>query len=300
MLKSGGISLLSLVLALFLVGSVWAACPDGDLTGDCEVDFEDMWAMAAQWLHPAGSEADLDYLNGVEGRDFAMLAGKWNQEGIPLVINELMASNGDTIEDPQHENDDWIEIYNAGDHAINIAGMHLTDNLGNPAKWRIPSNVPSLTTIAAGRYLLIWADGDVEDNGTVQSGLHANFELDAQSDQVGFYDSNWAILIDSVAFKDQTADISYGRLPNGSDTWRFFGVPSPGKSNVSVYTDLIEDLEVSHKRGFYEDPFSVTIACETDGVKIYYTLDGSDPYNTTTGVATGTRYSSAVPISKTT
>jgi len=178
--------------------------------------------------------------------------------------------------------------------------MHLTDNLGNPRKWQIPGDIPTLTTIPAAGHLLIWADGDVEDNGSVQSGLHAGFELDAQNDEIGLFDSNGTTLIDSVSFRNHIADISYGRLPDGSETWSFFGVPSPGQPNLSVYSGLVEDVELSDERGFYGSSFSVTIACDTDGAEIYYTLDGTDPYNRTTGVATGTLYSGAIAVSKTT
>ena len=81
---------LSLTAVFFVVfGSVWAACPDGDLTGDCGVDFDDVRTFADQWLYPSGSFADIDGLSGVEGRDFAMLAGKWGQSGIPLEITNF-------------------------------------------------------------------------------------------------------------------------------------------------------------------------------------------------------------------
>ena len=136
MLRSVRNLLPALILAVFPVGSVLAACPDGDLTGDCEVDFEDVRVLAEQWLSPPGSLADLDGLNGVEARDFALLAKNWCETGIPLVINEFLASNNSTKPDPQGQYDDWIEIYNAGEEAIDAGGMHLTDNLGDRTKWR--------------------------------------------------------------------------------------------------------------------------------------------------------------------
>ena len=83
------------------------------------------------------------------------LTGSANAAEIPLVINELMASNNTSIQDPQGQYDDWIEIYNYGIDAIDIGGMYLTDNLSIPTKWRIPANNPASTTIPAGGYLLI-------------------------------------------------------------------------------------------------------------------------------------------------
>ena len=78
------------------------------------------------------------------------IIGSVKAEGIPLVINELMASNSSSIRDPQGHYEDWIEIYNAGADAINMAGMYLTDNTSIPTKWRIPDNSPEETMISAG------------------------------------------------------------------------------------------------------------------------------------------------------
>ena len=195
----------------------------------------------------------------------------------PLVINELMASNSKTKKDPQGQYDDWIEIYNRADHAIDIAGMHLTDAMSNPDKWQVPDDIPGLTTIAPGGFLLVWADNDAEDNGTIQSGLHANFELGAEGDKIGLFDSNTAILIDSVSYPDQDPDISYGRFPDGNDIWRFFGAPTPAGTNTGAYPGEVSDTKFSHNRGFYDAPFSVTIATDTEDAEIYYTTDGSSP-----------------------
>jgi len=59
---------------------------------------------------------------------------------VTLVINEFMASNNTSIQDPQGQYDDWIEIHNYGANAINIGGMYLTDNPSSPTKWQVPGN----------------------------------------------------------------------------------------------------------------------------------------------------------------
>ena len=64
----------SLMMVLFVVGPGWGACPKGDLTGDCRIDYMDVKALAEQWLAPPGELADIDGLNGVEWRDLALLA----------------------------------------------------------------------------------------------------------------------------------------------------------------------------------------------------------------------------------
>ncbi|MHC4536592.1 MAG: lamin tail domain-containing protein, partial [Planctomycetota bacterium] len=226
------------------------------------------------------------------------LPGTVEAESPPsLVINEFMASNNSSARDPQGQYDDWIEIYNFGSDAVDIGGCYLTDNLSIPAKWRIPFGNPTLTTIPPHGYLLIWADND-----TAYSGLHANFKLDAGGEQIALFDSDGITLIDEVVFGRQTTDLSSGRFPDASNNWHYFGDPSPGKQNVAAYLGEVADTKFSHNRGFYEAPFSVTIATETKGAIIYYTLDGTEPYDTTGNKrsSTGRVYTGPVSINTTT
>jgi hypothetical protein len=285
---------LGLILALFWISSVYADCPVGDLNRDCRVDSLDMQLFAQKWLAASENLADLDGDNRVDMDDFALLAEQWNQRGIPLAINELMASNRSSIQDSQGQYDDWIEICNYGDYAIDVGGMYLTDNLSAPTKWQIPGNNPAATTIGPGGYLLIWADGDTTDVG-----LHANFKLNADGEEIGLFNSDGVTLIDSIFFPDQTVDISFGRYPDANDDLRFFSSPSPGAENNGAYLGEIADTKFSHDRGFYYTPFSVTIATETEGAVIYYTLDGTEPYKLGGRFPNGTIYTSPIPISRT-
>jgi len=199
-----------------------------------------------------------------------------------VVINEVLASNGSGLQDPQGEYDDWIEVYNAGDGPVDLAGMYLTDDLAVPTRWQFPLDRPSLTTIAARGYLLVWADGDTEDPG-----LHANFKLSSAGEEVALVHADGRTVADHVRFGELLADTSYARLPNGSETWRPLVVPTPGRDNVDLYRGLVEDVTFSHPRGFYAEPFSVALSCATDGAMIYYTLDGSSPYDAKTGLVSG-------------
>jgi len=216
------------------------------------------------------------------------------QHSASLVINEFMASNSDSIRDPQGQYDDWIEIHNFGSSPINVGGMYLTDDLSFPTKWQIPNN-PPVTVITHGQYLLIWADNDTGD-----SGLHANFKLNTDGEEIGLYDKDGQTLIDSVIYSGQITDISYGRYPDAGEDWHLFTSPSPAAQNESDYLGEVADTKFSHNRGFYDEPFYVTIATETDGALIYYTLDGSDPYSTSGRVQGGEAYAGPVTINKTT
>jgi len=172
---------------------------------------------------------------------------------VTLTINEFMAKNESLIQDPNGDYDDWIEIYNCGDSAVDIAGMYLTDNLSFPAKWQVPDNNPSITIIPPKGYLLIWADGEPNE-GT----LHANFKLSADGEQIALYNDD-GNPIDTITFGPQQADVSYGRFPDGngsgpghfpgnlapraldrrSANWLFFVVPSPAATNISESGSVI-------------------------------------------------------------
>ena len=64
-----------------------------------------------------------------------------------LVINEFMAANSATIEDPCEagEYPDWIELYNASDDVITLDSMFLTDDINDPTKWQIRPAVAAAT-----------------------------------------------------------------------------------------------------------------------------------------------------------
>jgi len=212
-----------------------------------------------------------------------------------LVINEFMASNSSSIQDPQGQYDDWIEIHNFGSSPINVGGMYLTDDLSFPTKWQIPNNNPNATVITRRQYLLIWADNDTTD-----AGLHANFKLDANGEEIGLFDNDGQTLIDSVIYPGQTTDISYGRYPDAGEDWRLFTTPSPATQNHGGYLGRVADTKFSHNRGFYDTPFSVTIGTETEGAAIYYTLDGSEPYNASGRTPGGMAYTAPITINRTT
>ena len=75
-----------------------------------------------------------------------------------LYINEVIPSNDNIIADNYGEYDDVIEIYNAGNTPINLAGYYLSDDNVTPLMWQIPTTNATLTTIPAGGYLIFWAD----------------------------------------------------------------------------------------------------------------------------------------------
>ena len=188
---------------LILTASTFAGwCPSADLNGNCWVNIYDLKILADQWLGAESCEetatcADFDGLNGVNFNDFAFFANQWQTHGSMLFINEFMASNSSAsgIHDSQGDYDDWIEIYNLGDTSVDMAGMYLTDDLANQTKFHIPTGYSSQTTIAAGGFLVFWADDE-----TIEGPLHTNFKLSGSGEQIGLFDTDGVTQIDTIVF----------------------------------------------------------------------------------------------------
>jgi hypothetical protein len=217
-----------------------------------------------------------------------------DDETSPLFINEVMAVNS-LITDPQGHYEDWIELYNSSDNPVDVGGMYLTDDANAPAKWQFPTNKPTVTTIPAKGFLAIWADGD-----TTAAGLHAGLRLAADGDAVYLFAADANTMLDSVEFGAQMPNVSYGRYPDGSGEWQFLGFPSPGGPNIQIYEGDVSEVKFSHERGIYDQPFQLTLTCDTPDAIIFYSTDGGEPYREGGRAAIGKVYSAPLTINKTT
>ena len=155
--------------------------------------------------------------------------GTSNIQVIPeLFINEFLAVNNTVLIDDDELNgdpyDDWVEIYNAGTESINLAGMYFADNHG--ILHQVPAGFPE-TVVESGEYKIVWFDNEPDEGP-----LHIPEKLAAAGDSIFLYDINNTDLLDSYLFATQSADISEGRFPNGSETWQSFENPTPGSANI--------------------------------------------------------------------
>ena len=76
-----------------------------------------------------------------------------------LVINEASNRNFSQIADEDDEYNDWIELYNASNTDLNLAGWALSDSKNNPEKWTFESMV-----LSPGDFLFIHASGKDRKN----------------------------------------------------------------------------------------------------------------------------------------
>lgn len=190
----------------------------------------------------------------------------------PLFVNEIMASNNNGIADATGAHEDWFEIYNPNDVAVDIAGYYLSDKSSNPMKHKIPTGFAE-TIIAPYGYLVIWASEKPE-----RGPLHAAFALSASGENVVISAPD-GTLIDVVTFGAQTTDVSYGRHPDGSAVWTLYSVATPGAGNAGGVTlqPKLSAPEFSAPGGFKTDAFLLSVTHPDPAVTIRYTTDGSEP-----------------------
>jgi hypothetical protein len=189
-----------------------------------------------------------------------------------LYINEIMASNGSVIRDPQFNNyADWIEIYNNGPTNVNIKDYYLSDDAGSPQRYKIPSDI----IVPSGGFVLIWVDG-------MDTGNHTNFSLSASGEFIGLY-SPALVVIDTLTFGEQQTDISQARYPDGGDDWYKMYPSSPAVSNPqNIVVNRLSEPVFSTAGGFYSSSVELTLSHPEPDVQIFYTIDGSVPDESST------------------
>jgi len=187
-----------------------------------------------------------------------------------LYLNEVMASNGSSITDEDGDNEDWIELYYAGDEPLNLEGFGLSDDYGRPFRWEFPD-----VTAQPGEFLLVWASG--KDRNDPGGELHANFSIASAGEEL-LLTAPGGERIDELEPVVIPTDISLGRYPDGTGEWYFYENPTPGEPNgPGGYQELLDPVTFSQEGGFYSSPFMLELTHPDPEVTIYYTLDGSEP-----------------------
>lgn len=190
-----------------------------------------------------------------------------------LVINEFMASNVSSLEDPDEpgEHPDWIELYNPSSQAISLNGLYWANgDPSDPARFPISNGL----TIPAHGFLVFYADNDPR-----QGPRHLDFALDNAGEFLGLYGGEGGeIAIDTRAFGPQQEDVSEGRDPDGADAWRKFDRPTPGGTNRPTSPFI---AEVSHApqlpSAAHDVAVTAVISDDKPGVQatLYYSVNGA-------------------------
>jgi len=136
-----------------------------------------------------------------------------------------MVSNKEVLADEDGDYNDWMEICNTGDKAINLEGFGITDNQEKPFKWQFPSLV-----LEPGEHLLLYASG--KDRKADKKALHTNFKLKPGEETLFLYSKD-GVLLDTLKLKEIPDNMSYGRDPQSENRWLYYLEATPGLPNGS-------------------------------------------------------------------
>ncbi|MFK5959430.1 MAG: lamin tail domain-containing protein [Lutibacter sp.] len=164
-------------------------------------------------------------------------------------LNEIMSTGSP----------DWIELYNGGTEAVNLAGYKLTDS---SQEWTIDA-----LTIPAGGYVSF----DADDSNVAN--VSTNFKISSGGEKITLYNADGE-LIDEITTPDMAAQVglTYGREIDGGDVWVVQGA-SKGVANSNVNNAPVLIAEPLTE---FIDVYEVT-ASDADGiasVKLVYLANG--------------------------
>lgn len=157
-----------------------------------------------------------------------------------VFINELITKD---LSDPffvdgTDEGADWMEIYNNGTKAIDIADMWVTDLPGDETQYiQIPATDPAITTIPPKGFLVLICGAkdaaDVKIPTSISDGkIFIEMGLSSTGDNfVAIYDPEKSKVDESQDFNGLEDDKSFGRLTDGGSDWSKLNEKTPGASN---------------------------------------------------------------------
>ena len=126
----------------------------------------------------------------------------------PVIINEFMASNGNTFEDEDGSYPDWIELQNTSPQDIDLRGWKLTNDESQVDQWTFPSVV-----IPSKAFLVVLASGKdktftKDDEHFI---LHTNFKLKSKGGYLGLQDPDGKVSFEYKSYPPQYEDVSFGK-----------------------------------------------------------------------------------------
>ncbi|NCC52252.1 MAG: lamin tail domain-containing protein, partial [Spartobacteria bacterium] len=179
----------------YATGQPWPAAPDG---GGCSL------VLAASSYGPSDPRGYMvsTFRGGSPGTGMPLVTHGYHG----VLINEFLAHTDDPLLD-------YIELYNASDAPVDLAGCVLTDD---PATNKFI--IPPATTIPAHGFL-------------VYDSNELGFNLSSTGEEIFFYSADGSNVIDAVAFPGQQNGVSCGRYPDGGDGFYPMATRTEGSAN---------------------------------------------------------------------
>ncbi len=123
------------------------------------------------------------------------VSGSWGD----VLITEAMSENHGTLEDGDGDTSDWLELYNPGPDAVDLAGWSLSDS-GDA--WTLPA-----VTLVPGEYRVVFASGK-GDAGPAGE-LHASFQLSSAGEPLTLLAPDGSVIA-TLTLPALGPDVSWG------------------------------------------------------------------------------------------
>ncbi|MBN2270758.1 MAG: lamin tail domain-containing protein, partial [Sedimentisphaerales bacterium] len=164
-----------------------------------------------------------------------------------LKINEWLA-NGEVF-----FADDFIELYNPQPLPVELSGLYLTDNpITQKGKHRIvPLSFiePKGSTSDMGYAVFQANDGN--------DPWELGFKLSGDGEMIALFDEDLN-MIDQGLYGPQTTDVSQGRAPDGSSSFGYLELPTPGVANTfGTYIETVSTIVPENANKTARVPISV-------------------------------------------
>ena len=153
-----------------------------------------------------------------------------------IIISEIMSTNSYYAPLADGSCHDWIEFHNVSDKPVNLKGCMLSDKAKTANKWSVPADL----ILEPDGYGVIYLSGldKVDERGNI----HTNFKLSSKGENLIFSDSVGGVIQQIEIPECTMSNISYG-LPDQSDAYLWFAVPTPGSPNAGSCSELPEKLQ---------------------------------------------------------
>ena len=178
----------------------------------------------------------------------------------------------------------WVELYNETEEPLLLSDFIFSDG---KISWRCEMD----SSIMSHGYVVFYFDG-------LNEGVHTSFKLDANGGELFVYDT-LGTLVDEISYPETFRNTSYGVLMEGSREYAHLSYPTLGESNIGTVA-IEEQASVPYSSlpgGFYEGPQSLILAAYSPTAKIYYTTDGTEPFEADSLLYTDTiRIEKTLPI----
>ncbi|HXG46860.1 MAG TPA: lamin tail domain-containing protein, partial [Methylomirabilota bacterium] len=171
----------------------------------------------------------------------------------PVWLNEVLPSNISGATDNQGEREPWIEIHNSGAAPLSLAGLYLSDDYGDLARWALPADA----VLQPGEFRTVIADGEPGESTATE--WHANFRLTAGTGSVVLSRLLGGVpqIVDYLNYDDVAANRSYGSCPDGQLFDRqelFFTTPGAPNNCASAPLAVYINEWMAANDGFILDP----------------------------------------------